>query len=898
MCRSAKVAFLVFISLALFNPVIAEQPRQIILTWQNSPQTTMTVTWRTDIKGMQTYVRYHSLEETDTEMRRVYARSFTFRETRAWIHTAELNGLSPSTEYQVYIYHDEDVAEPFIIRTAPDDTRDIVFLVGGDSRTNRNERRAINRLAAAQNPDFVIFSGDMIENPLSEQDWDDWFDDWHELMITSDGRRIPVIPAIGNHEVADGYSGTKTDAPFYYNRFIVPGNQKYYALYYGPLLSIITLDSGHTSQVTGEQTEWLEKTLQKHYHIPWKIVQYHVAAFPSARDFNLRLQQLIRDTWVPLFERYNVDLVCEAHDHAYKRTEPIRDGRIDREHGIVYVGDGAWGAPLRRVIDPNEHWWLAEAASVHHFFKFTLSDEGTSLYGEPIFYNQRGAGGTPFTLTKAHVELQRLVRKPSLISPHSGAEHVPSFIPFRFTSIDDADGYRIQVARNMQFTDLIFDDDSVPSPYVQLAPFVEGDTYYWRVNAYTEGIPGVWSETWSFHTGSEWVVYDTSKSIIPSNNIYSITKSLTGHPWIGTARGLARFHETSLTNWNTANSDLPDNIIRTAATGPDGITWVGTRNGAAVLSRNGWEIFTTNTSPLPHDVVTSIAIDQIGTVWFGTERGAASYDGSVWSVYTKENSGLPGDVIHVIRLDRDGKVWFGTDQGLAVYDYAGWRVYTASSNALPHDNVQAIAFDRMNSVWLGTAGGAARYDGLRWTWFTTQNSGLHDDNISAIVIDRNRTVWFGTDEGVSRFGNNEWITYTPANSGIPDAKISALFEDDRGRIWIGTHLGGVAVFHEKRVRHARLDGPDMMPTSLVLYQNYPNPFNAETIIEFSLPEPGFVELTVYNVLGSTVVLLAANEFPAGKNKVIWNAQGLPSGVYYYQIRSFNMIDRKRMILLQ
>jgi hypothetical protein len=84
----------------------------------------------------------------------------------------------------------------------------------------------------------------------------------------------------------------------------------------------------------------------------------------------------------------------------------------------------------------------------------------------------------------------------------------------------------------------------------------------------------------------------------------------------------------------------------------------------------------------------------------------------------------------------------------------------------------------------------------------------------------------------------------------------------------------------------------------VLYQNYPNPFNVETIIEFSLPEPGFVELTVYNVLGSTVALLAANDFPAGKNKVIWNAQGLPSGVYYYQIRSFNMIDRKRMVLLQ
>jgi len=388
---------LVVIITSVFLNVSADEPRQIVLTWQNSPDTSMTITWRTDTPGFQTFVDYRMANEVTDQTHRAYARSFTFTETKAWIHTVELIGLTPATSYKVWIYHDESRAEPFTFHTAPDDTRDIVFLFGGDSRSNRDVRREINRLAVVQSPDFIMFAGDFIYDPVGEEAWDEWFDDWHELLITADGRRIPIIPAIGNHEVKGGYNGTKADAPFYYNRFVLPGMESYYALQYGPLLRIITLDSGHTTSVTGVQEEWLERTLQMSQHIPWVIVQYHVAAFPSSRDFNLPLQALIRNAWVPLFERYNVDVVCEAHDHAYKRTEPIRDGQIDQERGVVYVGDGGWGAPLREVIDPAEHWWLAEASSDYHFFKFTVTAEGNLLQGEPIFYNKRGAGGTPFS---------------------------------------------------------------------------------------------------------------------------------------------------------------------------------------------------------------------------------------------------------------------------------------------------------------------------------------------------------------------------------------------------------------------------------------------------------------------------------------------------------------------
>jgi len=425
----------VFLYVIITYDVFGDEPRQVVLTWQNSPMTTMTITWRTDDQGIENFVEVAETENSVSERRREYAYSFTFTETSAWIHTVELTDLTPGALYELQIYQDTFTLDPFTFHTAPDDTRDITFLVGGDSRTKRAIRREINRMAAEQSPDFVVFSGDMISNALSEDEWDDWFDDWHELMITGNGRRIPIVPAIGNHEVKGGYGGTKEDAPFFYNRFMIPDKKSYYSLQYGPLLHLVTLDSGHTASVSGIQEDWLEETLKKNQHIPWTVVQYHVAAFPSAREFDLPLQQSIRNTWVPLFEKYNVDLVCEAHDHAYKRTEPIRNNQIDYEHGVVYIGDGAWGAPLRSVVDPDDHWWLAEASSDYHFYVINIVDEGAVLSGEPIFYNQRNSGGTPFALVKKKSEDSRVViDRLALVQNYPNPFNIETLIEFYLPS--------------------------------------------------------------------------------------------------------------------------------------------------------------------------------------------------------------------------------------------------------------------------------------------------------------------------------------------------------------------------------------------------------------------------------------------------------------------------------
>jgi acid phosphatase type 7 len=377
------------------------QPRQVVLTWQQDPSTSMTITWRTDERADKHLLRF--ADKPDARPRNwktLEAHTFTFEETSAWLHTVELQNLKPGQNYYVEIVHPSN-PDKFHFTTMPDEKnrRELVILVGGDSRSRRDVRREMNDLAIRENPDFVIFTGDFINTALNEQQWDDWFDDWHEQMITPNGRRVPVVPAIGNHEVAGSYLQTRDKAPFYLNRFVAPEPRNFYVLTFGPDMVVVTLDSDHLTEVT-EQSEWLDKTLEAHKDKKWKVVQYHVAAWPSVRDFDGTIPQKIRNHWIPIFEKHNVDLVIEAHDHAYKKTVPIRNNQQDNERGIVYIGDGGWGAPIRETKKAEDFWWLDEAVTIDHFWKLTLCKDGSNMQVDPVF---RPAGRS-FSIEKSQIQ--------------------------------------------------------------------------------------------------------------------------------------------------------------------------------------------------------------------------------------------------------------------------------------------------------------------------------------------------------------------------------------------------------------------------------------------------------------------------------------------------------------
>jgi len=126
-----------------------------------------------------------------------------------------------------------------------------------------------------------------------------------------------------------------------------------------------------------------------------------------------------------------------------------------------------------------------------------------------------------------------------------------------------------------------------------------------------------------------------------------------------------------------------------------------------------------------------------------------------------------------------------------------------------------------------------------------------------------------------------------------------------GEYWWRVKAGNLSDWGEfSEVRTFVVDIPssveedNQLPTVFSLEQNYPNPFNPNTKIKYSIPDLSFVTLKVYDVLGSEVATLVNEEKPIGTYKIIWNAENLPSGIYFYQLSAGEFINTKKMLLLK
>ncbi len=91
---------------------------------------------------------------------------------------------------------------------------------------------------------------------------------------------------------------------------------------------------------------------------------------------------------------------------------------------------------------------------------------------------------------------------------------------------------------------------------------------------------------------------------------------------------------------------------------------------------------------------------------------------------------------------------------------------------------------------------------------------------------------------------------------------------------------------------------NMTISEFKLYQNYPNPFNPSTTILFDLPIAEKVAISVYNITGQKVATLIDKQMQAGSGKVVWNAEGFTSGMYFYTIKSASFSKTKKMILMK
>ncbi len=127
--------------------------------------------------------------------------------------------------------------------------------------------------------------------------------------------------------------------------------------------------------------------------------------------------------------------------------------------------------------------------------------------------------------------------------------------------------------------------------------------------------------------------------------------------------------------------------------------------------------------------------------------------------------------------------------------------------------------------------------------------------------------------------------------------INKMFFLNAGLGWTVGNNGRIFNYYDPNVGVERGKEIQLLD-NYALMQNYPNPFNPSTTIKFSLPSSGFVTLKIYNALGEDVAVLLDKELRTGTYEVEWNATGLPSGVYFYQLKTEGFLETKKMLLLK
>lgn len=335
------------------------------VTWKHSPATSAVVSWDTLEPGRQHRVHVRSedgaFERTIDCQRNGQYTAAADSPFKLYYHHARLEDLKPSTKYFVQMESDGQKSAEYWFLTAPDDDRPIRLLAGGDSRSGQTQRRFMNRrmvrlMDEMPNVLALAHGGDYIYDGRQLDQWWVWLGDY-ELTVSDDKRLLPIIPARGNHD----------RGPLFDEIFDFPPNDtNYYTTILSPQVCLITANT--EISLRGDQSIWLDKELAavrgKHR---WLLAQYHQPAWPAVKHPGSAVRH-----FVPLFEKYNVDLVLESDGHVLKRTVPIRDGKHDPT-GVVYVGEGGLGVGQRSP--KSDRWYLQKpgmAISAHHVQMITF----------------------------------------------------------------------------------------------------------------------------------------------------------------------------------------------------------------------------------------------------------------------------------------------------------------------------------------------------------------------------------------------------------------------------------------------------------------------------------------------------------------------------------------------
>jgi len=295
-----------------------------------------------------------------------------------------------------------------------------------------------------------------------------------------------------------------------------------------------------------------------------------------------------------------------------------------------------------------------------------------------------------------------------------------------------------------------------------------------------------------------------------------------------------------------------------------------------------------------------IISDSNNNIWFVSEKNRVVYfDGA--NFYEKVK--VEGEIISFNIFNNE--IWFNTQN--KIYSYInktkdwGWNInggiarlyFDNNKNILVSSNILKVGGDSWNyyhSLYQLVDSSSYKLVG------TKDNYGM----LNAIAFEES-TKWYGVYYygliKVTSLGGTQIIG---GNFSI----INDILIDKHANKWIN-YGGGVAAYNENGVNLTGIKNETSTPSTYNLSQNYPNPFNPETTIEYSIPVKTRrgeslqkVTLKVFDVLGREVATLVDEFMQAGTYKTNFNASGLTSGVYFYQLSTGSFNETKKLILMK
>ncbi len=383
-----RVAVLAF-AVAVLAFVSHAEPKHVYLTYSGAPETSIDINVMLLDKVSAPVDVYYDTEPRDGDVNAykhhvtaTYVPTTMEMSDRRTVHVAALKDLKPGTVY--YFVAGEakyGMTKERKFRTLPGGDKPFRFIDGGDMGVDGLVVPLLT-LAAKEDPDFGLIGGDIAyENGLlaGAVTWSQWLTNWDQLMVTSDGRMVPIITAIGNHEVNRYESPDFAQrSPWYMGTFGRQGSDVFHAKKIGDNAVFYLLDSGHLEPHDGKQAAWLKQQLEANKDVKFKFAAYHVPLYPAHRPYDGAGSKLGRDHWAPLFDEYSLTMAMEHHDHVFKRSQMLKGGKVVKKGGTVYIGDGCFGRGPRPV-DPQVRWYNKKEQSVAHYWVVDVSKKGLKL---------------------------------------------------------------------------------------------------------------------------------------------------------------------------------------------------------------------------------------------------------------------------------------------------------------------------------------------------------------------------------------------------------------------------------------------------------------------------------------------------------------------------------------